>query len=72
MVIDDQSKDNTVDIATQYGWKVIKNEGKGIGDGANTALKNVQISLQPPQLTQLSQPTSQSLPMQFQQPLALQ
>jgi len=28
MVIEDGSKDNTVDIAKQYNGKVIKNEGK--------------------------------------------
>ena len=44
LIIDDGSKDKTVEIAKKYGWKVIKNEGKGVGDGANTALKHVQTS----------------------------
>lgn len=42
LVVDDGSKDKTVAIAEKYGWAVIKNEGKGISDGANTALKHVQ------------------------------
>ena len=44
LMVDDGSKDNTVTIAKKYGWNVIKNEGKGISDGANTALKHVQTS----------------------------
>lgn len=44
MIIDDGSKDNTVQVAKQYGWQVLKNEGKGISDGANTALRHVQTS----------------------------
>ena len=44
LIIDDGSKDKTVTIAEKYGWKVLKNEGKGISDGANTALKRVQTS----------------------------
>jgi glycosyltransferase involved in cell wall biosynthesis len=44
LIVDDGSKDNTVTIARKYGWNVIKNEGKGIGDAANTALKQVQTS----------------------------
>jgi glycosyltransferase involved in cell wall biosynthesis len=44
LIVDDASKDNTVAIAKKFGWQVIKNEGKGISDGANTALKNVQTS----------------------------
>ena len=44
LIVDDGSKDNTVAIAKKYGWNVIKNEGKGISDGANTALKHVQTS----------------------------
>ena len=43
LIVDDGSKDNTVTIAKKYGWNVIKNEGKGISDGANTALKHVQL-----------------------------
>ncbi len=44
LIVDDGSKDNTVLIARKYGWNVIKNEGKGISDAANTALKQVQTS----------------------------
>ncbi len=44
LIVDDGSKDNTVTIAGKYGWNVIKNEGKGVGDAANTALKHVQTS----------------------------
>jgi glycosyltransferase involved in cell wall biosynthesis len=42
LIVDDGSNDNTVSIARKYGWNVIKNEGKGISDAANTALKQVQ------------------------------
>lgn len=41
IIVDDQSTDNTRDIATSFGWTVVFNEGKGISDGANTALKHV-------------------------------
>jgi glycosyltransferase involved in cell wall biosynthesis len=41
IIIDDESTDHTKSIATFLGWKVIRNEGKGIADAANTALKNV-------------------------------
>ena len=44
LIVDDGSKDNTVTIARKYGWTVLKNEGKGISDGANTALKHVETS----------------------------
>ena len=42
VVVDDQSTDNTREIAQRFGWTVIPNEGKGISDGANTALKHVE------------------------------
>jgi glycosyltransferase involved in cell wall biosynthesis len=42
IVVDDGSKDLSQAIARQFGWKVIKNEGKGISDAANTALKYVE------------------------------
>lgn len=42
IIVDDMSSDNTREIAEQFGWKVIRNEGTGISDGANTALKNVE------------------------------
>lgn len=42
LIIDDGSCDATVAIAKKHDWNVIRNEGKGISDGANTALKYVQ------------------------------
>ena len=44
LIVDDGSKDNTVTIARKCGWTVLKNEGKGISDAANTALKHVETS----------------------------
>lgn len=41
LVVDDHSSDKTREIAKSYGWQVIFNEGTGISDGANTALKHV-------------------------------
>ncbi|MCK5628176.1 glycosyltransferase family 2 protein [Candidatus Bathyarchaeota archaeon] len=42
IVVDDHSSDNTRQIARDFGWEVVFNPGKGIGDGANTALNNVE------------------------------
>lgn len=42
LIVDDQSTDSTREIAVAHGWTVIFNEGKGISDGANTALKHVE------------------------------
>lgn len=42
IVVDDNSVDNTRQIANRLGWCVIPNEGTGISDGANTALKHVE------------------------------
>lgn len=42
IVVDDGSKDNSVAIAESFGWKVIKNSGRGISDAANTTLKLVR------------------------------
>lgn len=42
LIVDDGSTDQTTQIAKFCGWKVIRNEGKGIADGANTALKHVR------------------------------
>ncbi len=41
VIVDDQSEDSTVEIAKSFGWTVVLNEGTGISDGANTALKHV-------------------------------
>jgi len=41
VIVDDSSTDSTREIAKSFGWDVIFNAGKGISDGANTALKNV-------------------------------
>ena len=42
IIVDDQSTDNTQDIAKSFGWNITLNEGHGISDGANTALKQVE------------------------------
>ena len=42
VVVDDKSTDNTAKIAGSFGWTVVDNEGTGISDGANTALKHVE------------------------------
>lgn len=42
LIIDDASVDKTRLISESYGWTVLNNEGSGISDGANTALKNVE------------------------------
>ena len=42
LIVDDNSTDNTKRIATSFSWSVIPNEGSGISDGANTALKHVE------------------------------
>jgi len=41
VIVDDRSIDDTIEIAKSFGWNVVFNEGKGISDGANTALKHV-------------------------------
>ena len=41
IIVDDRSTDNSREIADSCGWQVIFNEGSGISDGANTALKHV-------------------------------
>ena len=41
VTVDDQSTDETREIAELFGWTVVSNEGTGISDGANTAVKHV-------------------------------
>jgi len=41
LIVDDKSTDETREVARSFGWLVIFNEGTGISDGANTALKHV-------------------------------
>lgn len=40
-VVDDDSEDESRQIAERHGWNVVRNEGAGISDAANTALKLV-------------------------------
>ncbi len=42
LLVDDQSTDSSREIAESFGWRVIPNEGNGISNGANTALKQVE------------------------------
>jgi glycosyltransferase involved in cell wall biosynthesis len=42
VIVDDKSTDSTIDIARSFDWIVVPNEGAGISDGANTALKHVE------------------------------
>jgi glycosyltransferase involved in cell wall biosynthesis len=42
VISDDRSTDETRKIAESYGWTVVLNEGKGISDNANTALRHVE------------------------------
>ncbi len=42
VAVDDRSSDNTREIAESFGWTVVLNEGTGISDGANTAIKHVE------------------------------
>lgn len=42
IVSDDHSDDATREIARSNGWTVVFNEGQGISDNANTALKQVE------------------------------
>jgi glycosyltransferase involved in cell wall biosynthesis len=41
LVVDDGSTDDSCKIAVQFGWQVVSNNGRGISDGANTALSYV-------------------------------
>ncbi len=45
VIVDDHSSDNTREIAASLGWTAVFNEGTGISDGANTALKYVTTDL---------------------------
>jgi hypothetical protein len=42
VIIDDYSFDDSKVIASRFGWSVYPNDGKGISDGANTALNYVE------------------------------
>ncbi len=42
IISDDRSTDETRKIAESHGWTVVLNEGKGISDNANTALRHVE------------------------------
>lgn len=42
IIVDDYSRDGSVEICEKHGWAVYKNKGKGISDGANTALGLVE------------------------------
>jgi GT2 family glycosyltransferase len=39
--VDDRSTDQSKEIAKKFGWTVYTNESRGIGGGANTALRHV-------------------------------
>jgi glycosyltransferase involved in cell wall biosynthesis len=45
IISDDNSTDATREIAKSYGWKVVLNEGKGISDNANNALRHVESKI---------------------------
>lgn len=40
VIVDDKSVDDTRKIAESFGWTVVFNDGTGISDGANTALRH--------------------------------
>lgn len=42
IIVDDNSKDNSVEVCEKQGWSVYKNKGRGISDAANTALGLVE------------------------------
>ncbi|MDI9579054.1 MAG: glycosyltransferase, partial [Thermoproteota archaeon] len=42
IIVDDCSRDGSVEICEKAGWAVYKNRGRGISDGANTALGLVE------------------------------
>jgi glycosyltransferase involved in cell wall biosynthesis len=42
LIVDDRSTDNTRGMAESFGWTVKPNDGTGISDGANTALRHVE------------------------------
>ncbi|MHA1916792.1 MAG: glycosyltransferase [Candidatus Ranarchaeia archaeon] len=45
IIVDDNSTDNTREIGEKFGWTIVRNKGKGIGDGANTALSLVETEM---------------------------
>jgi len=44
-IVDDFSLDDTKEIASKFGYDIIKNCGVGVSDAANTALNNVETEL---------------------------
>lgn len=44
LIVDDRSTDNTCEIAESCGWRVVPNDGNGISEGANTALRHVETT----------------------------
>ncbi len=42
LIVDDASTDSTRTIAERFGWFAVSNQGHGVSDGANTALKHVE------------------------------
>jgi glycosyltransferase involved in cell wall biosynthesis len=42
LIIDDNSIDDTREIAKSFGWQIFDNQGSGVSDGANTALRRVE------------------------------
>ncbi len=40
VIVDDRSTDDTRKIAESFGWTAVLNDGAGISDGANTALRH--------------------------------
>ena len=45
IAVDDGSKDNSKQILMDFGWKVVANNGSGIGDATNTALSHVKSEI---------------------------
>jgi glycosyltransferase involved in cell wall biosynthesis len=41
-IVDDASSDDTRLLANEFGWAVYSNDGQGVSDGANTALRHLE------------------------------